>query len=381
VALLVFEAMGLTLGVGSRLSVPLPLDGAMAVLFIALAVFWGIVLFDLLRLTPFAYIWSALEDVKRSRLVRIVLACLVITGATGLAMGIWSQAQLKGGLTEPWQTVLPWFVRGCIVALLIAATAISGKPLGSALTGVMVAVLLVVRAGTFCALVALKLVLVVLRQIMKIPLTLVAFVAFLGHSMWNWVAGFGWARRLRIGRLTVAPLPVLGGDADSPLVFRGADGAAAAQGAVDLADSNKALMRRIYQGVYPSPDAHLEEFFALDVITRDIASNAIVKGVEAVQESLQQLRSAFRDLDLEVNDQVAEGDSVVSRLTLRGTLRAPFAGIATMGERVGISAIDFVRLMEGKVVERWGLLNPSSLSRVETVPPSNGKSDHVVPSA
>ena len=83
VAMLIFEAMGLTLGTTARSVIPIPLDAAMGVVFVALAVFWGIVLFDLLELTPFSYHLETAGPVARRRLMAVVLACLGVTLAAG----------------------------------------------------------------------------------------------------------------------------------------------------------------------------------------------------------------------------------------------------------------------------------------------------------
>jgi hypothetical protein len=241
VAILIFEAMGLTLGTSARSVMPIPLDAAMGVVFVALAVFWGIVLFDLLELTPFAYIWGRLGPEARRRLMAVVLVCLGLTLAAGLTMGVWSQAQLTGGLPEPWQLVLPWFIRGSLVALLICATAISGKPFGSALSALLVLVMLIVRAAGYVVLALLRFCVLLLRQLIHVPLALLAFVALVGHTLWNWLVGFGWARRLHLGQLAIAPLNDLGGDADTPLVFVGSGAGLAPPGDVRAAEVGQRL--------------------------------------------------------------------------------------------------------------------------------------------
>lgn len=236
VAVLIFEAMGLTLGIGSRVTIPIPLDAALGTLFVALALFWGIMLFDLLRLTPFAYIWSGLADAQRRRFLAWVVVCLGVTVAAGMMMGVWSQAQLRGGMPDPWNTVIPWLIRGSLVALLISATALSGKPLGSALTAMWIAALIVLRAVSYLVLILVRLVLVIVRQVFHIPVALVALLAFLAQSVWNWVAGFQWAERLRIGRLTITPLLELGAEGEAHLSPPSAIGRHGASGA-DLAAS------------------------------------------------------------------------------------------------------------------------------------------------
>ena len=50
-------------------------------------------------------------------------------------------------------------------------------------------------------------------------------------------------------------------------------------------------------------------------------------------------RKAFPDLTCTVEDQVAEGDKVVSRWTVRGTHQGEFFGVAASGERVEMRGI------------------------------------------
>jgi hypothetical protein len=221
VAILIFEAMGLTLGQTARSTMPIPLDAAMGVVFVALAVFWGIVFFDVLGVTPFRYIWQPLSATQRKRLSRVVAACLGVTLLAGMTMGLWSQAQLRGGMPEPWQTVLPWFIRGSLVALLICATAISGKPFGSALTAALVLLLLVVRALTYLALVLLRLIVALLRESVKVVLAVVALVALAGDRAWNWLASFEWAQRMHLRAIALPELEAVGGEVQMPERFAG----------------------------------------------------------------------------------------------------------------------------------------------------------------
>ena len=262
VAILIFEAMGLTLGGATTSAISfIPLENAMGVVFVALAVFWGIVLFDLWNMTPFGYIWSKMDEVPRRRLVIVVLTCLVITIVTGLIMGIWSQAQLKGGLPEPWQTVLPWIIRGDLVALLITATAVAGKPFGSAITALWVVALLVVRAISSLILVLVRFILVLVRALIHIPLMIVALLAFPGHKLWNWLTEFGWAKRIHFRPITTTRIDAaaLGGESEQPLTF---------DPRLALANANKARMRHVYEAVFPSPSADLEEYFWPTVVHR-----------------------------------------------------------------------------------------------------------------
>lgn len=63
--------------------------------------------------------------------------------------------------------------------------------------------------------------------------------------------------------------------------------------------------------------------------------------------------SAFPDMHHTFDDQIAEGDRVVSRVTFRGTHRGDFQGVPATGNTVAFGAIFIDRLRDGKIVEHW----------------------------
>jgi predicted ester cyclase len=75
----------------------------------------------------------------------------------------------------------------------------------------------------------------------------------------------------------------------------------------------------------------------------------------------QMLRGAFPDHRLTIEDQVAEGDRVVTRVRFEATHLQPYAGIAPTGRRLGYSGVAIDRIADGKVVEMWHMANPLGL--------------------
>ena len=69
----------------------------------------------------------------------------------------------------------------------------------------------------------------------------------------------------------------------------------------------------------------------------------------------QLLRPAFPDLAVEIHAQVAEGDLVTTRKTIRGTHRGEIFGIPATQRAVSIAVIDVVRVKDGRYVEHWGI--------------------------
>ena len=77
-----------------------------------------------------------------------------------------------------------------------------------------------------------------------------------------------------------------------------------------------------------------------------------VRGTQTVKENIVWFRNAFPDLRCTVEEQVAEGEKVVSRWTLCGTHRGDFFGVAGTGNWVEFTGIQIDRFDErGKIVE------------------------------
>ncbi len=66
------------------------------------------------------------------------------------------------------------------------------------------------------------------------------------------------------------------------------------------------------------------------------------------------LRAAFPDIQLTIDDQVAEGDKVLTRYTVRGTHKGEYAGVPPTNKQVTYTGMWLYRIEGGKIVERWG---------------------------
>ena len=73
------------------------------------------------------------------------------------------------------------------------------------------------------------------------------------------------------------------------------------------------------------------------------------------------LRGAFPDLHVKVEDQIAEGDRVVLRITSSGTMKGEFAGMPPSGKSATWAGVHIVRFATGKQVEHWGVNDQLSM--------------------
>jgi steroid delta-isomerase-like uncharacterized protein len=96
------------------------------------------------------------------------------------------------------------------------------------------------------------------------------------------------------------------------------------------------------------------------------------KGPEGFKQFITMLRTAFPDLHLMVEDMVAEGDKVAHRLTLRGTHKGDFMGIAPTGKQVTTTAITISRFAGGKEVEAWSNIDMLGMMQQMGIAPPRG---------
>ena len=82
---------------------------------------------------------------------------------------------------------------------------------------------------------------------------------------------------------------------------------------------------------------------------------------DGVKQFVTMMRTAFPDVKMEVQDLIAGGDKVVTRVTMSGTQQGEFAGIPASGRSFSVTTIDIVRFKTGQVVEHWGATDSAKM--------------------
>ncbi len=65
------------------------------------------------------------------------------------------------------------------------------------------------------------------------------------------------------------------------------------------------------------------------------------------------ISAAFSNNHYTIEDQIAEGDRVATRVTWRATHSGDFQGHPPTGKQIEVSGIAIERRKDGKIVERW----------------------------
>jgi len=138
------------------------------------------------------------------------------------------------------------------------------------------------------------------------------------------------------------------------------------------AEQNKAIIRRLYDEAISKGNLDLiDQLVDPNVVEHDELPPGLTPDREGVKQFFAMFRSAFPDLRFQIEDLLADGDRVAARVTVSGTHRGEFAGLAPTGKEIEISAIDFFRVANGKVMEHWGVEDQlGMMQQLGAIPPT-----------
>jgi len=124
-------------------------------------------------------------------------------------------------------------------------------------------------------------------------------------------------------------------------------------------ESNKAVARRFLEEVFGQGKlAVADEIVALDYVNRGPgALPGLPPGPEGSKQLVMVYRNAFPDVQFTIDEQIAEGDKVMTRWTARGTHKGELAGIPPTGKSATVTGMGVDRIVNGKIVESWGVFD------------------------
>ena len=124
--------------------------------------------------------------------------------------------------------------------------------------------------------------------------------------------------------------------------------------------ANKEIVRRIYEQGFNQGDATIfDELYAPDFRHHNKTIHDVSAAAAGEKESMLRFREAIPDICFRIDEQIAEGDKVVARLTFTGTPVKDFPPIRA-GEPIETRAVAIFRLANGRVAEEWFYREPSS---------------------
>ena len=122
-----------------------------------------------------------------------------------------------------------------------------------------------------------------------------------------------------------------------------------------MSEENKALARRSWEvgteGSLDTLEDALTEVYAHNCILHEADEDIV--GIEGLTQFVSMIRSAIPDLRITIEDDMAEGDKVVTRWIGQGTHQGELLGIAPTGNQVTFTGITIHRIEDTKIVEEW----------------------------
>jgi predicted ester cyclase len=120
-----------------------------------------------------------------------------------------------------------------------------------------------------------------------------------------------------------------------------------------MSEENKALVRRATDAGNDEGPAGVDRFYAADWIGWD-SRDGSMSNREDLKKEFEVVLSGFPDARVAIEDLIAEGDKVATRLTLSGThtTDSPTYGAPT-GRRLSLQMMEIDRIANGKIVESW----------------------------
>lgn len=123
-----------------------------------------------------------------------------------------------------------------------------------------------------------------------------------------------------------------------------------------MSEKNKAIVRSLYEGFNTGDVDKVVEESAPDFVNYS-APRGVPQSREGWKQLLQMFRLAFPDIQFHLEQEIAEGDLVVTQFTGYGTHHGEFMGIPPTGKEVTMSGMVILRFDGDKIVERWEEFN------------------------
>ncbi len=135
-------------------------------------------------------------------------------------------------------------------------------------------------------------------------------------------------------------------------------------------EENKALVRRFYEEIDKGNLEALDELVAEDYVDHNPPPfPGLARGREGLKQAFKMFWQATPGHH-QIEEQIAEGDKVVTRLTAYGKHEGDLPGAPRTGHDLKMGSVTIHRIANGKLVEKWSQKdNLSFLIQIGVIPP------------
>jgi len=142
-----------------------------------------------------------------------------------------------------------------------------------------------------------------------------------------------------------------------------------------MSEQNKTVVRRLFDELWNKGNLQVaDELIAPTYQHHDASTPDLGKGPEGEKKRVNLYRTAFHDFRLNLEDLLADGETVVARWSCRGVHKGELNGIAPTGKQFAITGVTIARFSSGKIVEGFVNWDALGLMRQLGVVPEPTKS-------
>lgn len=138
-----------------------------------------------------------------------------------------------------------------------------------------------------------------------------------------------------------------------------------------MSEGNKAIMRRVIREIMVGGNLDLIDELFTEGFANNHGNTREGGGREGEKARIRVFGSAFPDLNIAVDDIVADEEMAVARVTLTGTHLGDLGSIPATNKRVNVTGITMMRFVGSQVAEGWSIIDRLSMMRQLGVIPSS----------
>ena len=119
-------------------------------------------------------------------------------------------------------------------------------------------------------------------------------------------------------------------------------------------EENKRLVRRQFDEIWNGANwATVDDLYASNYVNHDPYNPNQGTGPEGFKQRVRGYRSVLHGFDLRIERQIAEGDMVATRCSVRGKHAGDSLGFKATQAPVEFTGMVITRIKDGKIVEAW----------------------------
>jgi len=119
-----------------------------------------------------------------------------------------------------------------------------------------------------------------------------------------------------------------------------------------MSEQNKSLIRSYVETWNRGDLQKLSEYWSPNMVHHTRTKSHCLDEVKNIVGSFM---NAFPDLRWKIDDIVAEGDRVVTRMTAQATNTGSYMGLPATGKKISCAVMGIARVDDGKIAEHWGV--------------------------